>query len=311
DIVGDGGVFTTVEDLYLWDQNFYHNRLGKGGRELIDLILTPGTLNNGKKLDYAFGLRIHEYRGLKVISHGGSFVGFRAQMIRFPEQKFSVICLANLSSINPTKLCFKVADIYLANYFKEPEKEKIEIKPIKLPEKELKKITGIYYEPESGRLIKILLKDKKLIMKAYGYNITLVPISKTKFVSSDSPLDITIDFLGKNKKGKKKIQLRINDRKPVIFESIIPPVLNYDQLREHTGSYYSEELRFTYKIVIKKNKLFFDFRNAPKSPLEPTVKDKFWNKEGIKIEFYRNKYGSIKGFFLSTERAKNIEFIKK
>jgi CubicO group peptidase (beta-lactamase class C family) len=94
DIVGDGGVFTTIEDLFLWDQNFYHNRLGE--KNLISQLLTPGMLNNGEKLNYAFGLAVSDYRGLRLISHGGSFAGFRAQMIRFPEQKLSVICLANL-----------------------------------------------------------------------------------------------------------------------------------------------------------------------------------------------------------------------
>jgi|Deesub1362B_J571_1020462.scaffolds.fasta_scaffold00288_6 CubicO group peptidase (beta-lactamase class C family) len=312
DIVGDGGLFTTVEDLHLWDQNFYHNKLGKGGQELIDLILTPGSLNNGKKLDYAFGLRISKYRGLKVISHGGAFVGFRAQMIRFPEQKFSVICLANLSSINPTKLCFKVADIYLSEYFKEPKKRKeIEIKPIKLSEKKLKKIIGNYYESESGRLIKILIIDKKLVMKAYGYDILLLPVSETKFIGFDVPFDISIDFLGKDKKGEKKIRLEIERRKPIILKSIQPPSLSLSQLKEYAGNYYSDELQFIYKIMIKDNKLFFDFRNSPDSPLMPTLKDKFWNEEGIKIDFYRDNLGEIKGFFLSTERARNIEFIKK
>src|SRR5438132_6522627 len=57
DLVGDGGLMTTVEDLFLWDENFYENKVGGGGRELINQVLTPGKLNNGKTLDYAYGLR--------------------------------------------------------------------------------------------------------------------------------------------------------------------------------------------------------------------------------------------------------------
>ncbi|HYY93580.1 MAG TPA: serine hydrolase domain-containing protein, partial [Pyrinomonadaceae bacterium] len=55
-LVGDGGLMTTVGDLFLWDQNFYHNKLGKGSPDLIKLVETTGTLNNGKKTTYAFGL---------------------------------------------------------------------------------------------------------------------------------------------------------------------------------------------------------------------------------------------------------------
>ena len=120
DHVGDGGVFTTVEDMFLWDQAFYTNKLGK---QLMDLIQTPGALNNGEKLNYAFGLGIDEYKGLNRVSHGGGFVGFRAQMVRFPDQKFTVVCLANLGTINPSRLCTQIADIYLADHFKKAEKK--------------------------------------------------------------------------------------------------------------------------------------------------------------------------------------------
>jgi len=54
-MIGDGGVFTSVDDLLLWDQNFYDNKLGKADKKLIDKVLTPGVLNSGEKLDYAFG----------------------------------------------------------------------------------------------------------------------------------------------------------------------------------------------------------------------------------------------------------------
>jgi CubicO group peptidase (beta-lactamase class C family) len=58
DETGDGNVYTSVEDLYLWDQAFYNNKLG---RDLMDMLHTVGVLNNGVKLDYAFGLVIRDY----------------------------------------------------------------------------------------------------------------------------------------------------------------------------------------------------------------------------------------------------------
>src|SRR5437588_8636653 len=68
---GDGMILTTVEDLFLWDQNFYHNRLGDGGNDLIQEILTPGMLNNGARSKYAFGLWVDAYKGLRTIQHAG------------------------------------------------------------------------------------------------------------------------------------------------------------------------------------------------------------------------------------------------
>ena len=75
DMVGDGGVYTTVDDLLAWDRNFYDNRLGRGGPELIRQLTTPAALNDGEPLDYAFGLMVRDYRGLPTVSHGGAFVG--------------------------------------------------------------------------------------------------------------------------------------------------------------------------------------------------------------------------------------------
>jgi len=111
DTVGDGGVFTTVEDLFYWDQHFYHQQIG--GPQFLDQMLTRGTLNNGRSLDYASGLIHGTHRGLDTIRHGGGFVGFRAEMIRFPQRRFTVICLCNLSARDPTELAKRVADIHL------------------------------------------------------------------------------------------------------------------------------------------------------------------------------------------------------
>jgi len=109
--VGAGGVFTTVEDLARWDQNFYDARVG--GAELIKLVTTPGALNNGHLLEYAFGLEVRTYRGLRVVEHGGDFAGYHAYLARFPDQHLSVILLCNLSNINQVPLAHAVADIYL------------------------------------------------------------------------------------------------------------------------------------------------------------------------------------------------------
>ncbi len=74
---------------------------------------TVGVLNNGTVLDYAFGLRIGESRGLPTVSHGGSWVGFRAGMLRFPAQRLTVTCLCNRADANPMRLARAVAEVYL------------------------------------------------------------------------------------------------------------------------------------------------------------------------------------------------------
>jgi CubicO group peptidase (beta-lactamase class C family) len=108
---GDGNLLTTVENLAQWDRIFYED--SGNWAELTDLTLTRGTLNDGTAQDYAFGLGHGEYRDLETVSHGGGMLGFRTQFLRFPRERFSVICLCNLGSINASRLSNRLADIWL------------------------------------------------------------------------------------------------------------------------------------------------------------------------------------------------------
>ena len=97
--VGPAGLYTTVGDLALWDANFYDNRLG-GGAELIELMETPGRLDDGESTSYAAGLVVGNLWGLPVVRHGGAWMGYRAGVMRFPEQRLTSIVLSNAASID-------------------------------------------------------------------------------------------------------------------------------------------------------------------------------------------------------------------
>ncbi|MCP5104890.1 MAG: serine hydrolase, partial [bacterium] len=122
DLVGSGGLYTTVEDLFLWDQNFYHYKVG--GPELFKTIHTKGKLNNGEETNYAFALMHGNYKGLKTVEHSGGLGGYVSVLMRFPGQEFSVIILANAGNFNQQRFAHRVADIFLADQFKPKPKEK-------------------------------------------------------------------------------------------------------------------------------------------------------------------------------------------
>jgi CubicO group peptidase (beta-lactamase class C family) len=111
DKIGAGGLYSTVEDLRKWDENFYTHQVG--GDALQRLMHTRGVLNNGDTITYAFGNEISTYRGLRTVEHGGSMMGYKAHILRFPDQHFSVIETCNLGSINPGPLAHAVAEVYL------------------------------------------------------------------------------------------------------------------------------------------------------------------------------------------------------
>ena len=156
EMVGDGGVFTNVEDLLLWDRNFYEPKVG--GRKFLALLHATGTLADGKKLDYAAGLRVSKYRGLRTVSHGGAFVGYRADMLRFPEHKVTIVCLANVNSANPSRLCRAVADRVLDGQLEAAANAKgtrnkstgdaEKAAPVELTAEQQRALAGRYYSAE-------------------------------------------------------------------------------------------------------------------------------------------------------------------
>ncbi|MBL8267040.1 serine hydrolase domain-containing protein [Steroidobacter sp.] len=113
DLVGDGGLLTTVRDMVRWDQNFYNNVLGTRGAALIEQLQSTEPLTDGKPSTYAFGLMHRDLEGLKAIGHSGSFIGFRADYLRIPEQKLSAITLCN-GAMDAGKMNREALSIFLS-----------------------------------------------------------------------------------------------------------------------------------------------------------------------------------------------------
>lgn len=110
-IVGSGGVYTTLNDLFRWDQALYDETLVS--RATLDEAFTPASLNNGESIDYGFGWRIEENNGHRCIRHGGSWVGFRTHIARYPDDRFTIVILSNRADFTPEKYVDAIADIYL------------------------------------------------------------------------------------------------------------------------------------------------------------------------------------------------------
>jgi len=160
---GDGAVHTTLGDLLKWDENFYYGTVG--GKTLLSELQQPGTLNSGKTLDYAKGLFVEDFRGLRAIRHGGSWGDYRAELLRFPGQHFSVVCLCNRSDSDPEKRADKIAELFLAPLMNggEVNKDDLEIKnrPAALADG-LQKYPGDYFSSELGATYRFEPAEGKL-----------------------------------------------------------------------------------------------------------------------------------------------------
>jgi CubicO group peptidase (beta-lactamase class C family) len=115
--LGDGGVYTSVDDLIKWDRELReHTLLGKAEMQPALTPVQPiegaAKSEDGKPVSYGFGWFLDPYKAHKRMWHDGETMGFRTTIQRFPDD-LTVIVLANRTDINPADLALKVADLYL------------------------------------------------------------------------------------------------------------------------------------------------------------------------------------------------------
>ena len=105
----DGALYLTIYDMAKWDAALYTDKLLK--RSTLEQMWTPVKLSNGKTHPYGFGWMLGEVRGHRIIEHGGSWQGFKAQITRYVDDKLTVIVFVNQARANQTKLAHGVAAI--------------------------------------------------------------------------------------------------------------------------------------------------------------------------------------------------------
>ena len=117
-VLGDGGIYSSLDDLAQWDRALREHKL-LGEAEMRPALTPvqptdgPAKFPDGPVVSYGFGWFVDPYHAHNRMSHNGETIGFRTTIQRFPGDKLTVIVLANRTDINPEELALKVADLYL------------------------------------------------------------------------------------------------------------------------------------------------------------------------------------------------------
>ncbi|MGA8762961.1 MAG: serine hydrolase domain-containing protein [Candidatus Sulfotelmatobacter sp.] len=117
-VLGDGGIYSSLDDLEKWDRTLRrHTLLSEAEMQpaLAPVQTTDGAvkLPDGSTVNYGFGWFLDPYHGHKRMSHDGGTMGFRTTIQRFPDDKLTIVVLANRTDIDPEELALKVADLCL------------------------------------------------------------------------------------------------------------------------------------------------------------------------------------------------------
>ena len=173
-----GAFLSTVADLVKWNA-----ALDSGSvlpRATLELMWTPVLLNSGEAAPYGFGWFIEPSAGHRRIHHGGSLPGFRAEFARFPDDNLSVIVLANGDAAQTDVIALGVAAQFVPELL--PKRA-----AVRVGQRVLDAYAGRYVPRPNSMFTITRVGDELLLVSDSGVEMTLAPLSATRFFWTDSP----------------------------------------------------------------------------------------------------------------------------
>ena len=311
-IMGAGGIHTTVEDFGRWLNNY--DAATVGGREVIRAMTTATTLNDGSPAysgvdkTYALGLIVGTERGAPVVTHGGSWGGFRAQFYRFPEQKTAVATFCNLTTADPGGLTDKVVEIYLGDRLR-PDTAAAWTEVLSkearvdVPVATLRSLVGVWRNVERGEVRRTMMSGDTLVTEGQ-MRTAYVPLAGNRFrVGRGS--EIRFESEG----GTPTRMLVRGASGTVVFTRADSAALTDAQLAEYAGDYRNDEIDATHTWKVEKGKLVAYSGYRRLGEIDPSYKDGF-TRGGSVIDIVRDRRGRITGYTIQSGRVRDLRFTR-
>ena len=315
-VIGSTNVYTTVEDLARWDENFYTGQIG--GRAVSERMAQPGRLNDGRELDYAFGLMVgpaHQHRGWQVVEHGGGQGGYGSWMTRFPELHLSVVVLFNHFLWDMQDYAIKVADLFLEDKAAagQPAAAPAPAVPSGVSAPQLEKKAGQYFSAERAAVREVTYADGRLQLGGYA----LVPVSENLFFFEVEP-QTKVEFIPAADGAVAGVKT-ITSSGEYHYKRVEVVLPTADVLAQYAGRYYSPELDIYWTLVAEADHLLARRRKYVESKLTPLFADTFsddWEPligypTTYLVVFERDQRGAITGLRVSGSRVRHLRFIKQ
>lgn len=311
-VVGDGMLFTNLEDLIRWSNNLATGAVG--GEELIAKIITPGRLNSGVATNYGGGMynqNHYDIEGLPSIRHAGASAGFRSLYYKFLKQDVAFIILSNNANTNVWAHLDQLTPLFLENEIAEAQQlasanaVSLTTNSVKLSRKEKQRLVGNFFNAINGNLRSVELLDGQLFYKRSPDipGTPLVAISAYELVFEALPFVKLSYELGHN-----KMVFTVNDRDPIPFDRYESVVYQPSDLKAFEHNFYSEDLDVVYQVKAKGGRLQLLIEGEELVVLSPFSRDMFREEHFGYVKFLRDASGSITGFSRTDNTFTNLVF---
>lgn len=300
EVLGDGGVYTTLEDMLLWARAL---DTPQGYAQTIGRMIEPAKLNGGGVAEYGKGMMLKKHRGLEMMNHPGGIRGYRSDILRIPQRKLTVVCLCNSSDAEAGRLTRAVADVWLGDV-KEPA-------PVKLSDGELARKAGVFRDRTTGEVIQVASGNGALGIDWNGYQMVLVPETPMRFRSFNAPIHLVMEYRAAAGAKDEPSFLRVESEvhKPANFERVELLKAMPANVAEYAGDYFSDEAQAKFGIRYTEQKLVLLQEGQPVGVLQPTITDHF-RTATINIQFERDGAKKVSALRFSTGRVRRVLFTR-
>jgi CubicO group peptidase (beta-lactamase class C family) len=287
-IIGAGGLLTTVGDLLLWNENFTHTRVG--GPDFVRAQQASARLTSGHEIGYAAGLMVGSFEGTAEVSHSGATGGYRTWLARYPDKAVSIAVLCNSAAANPTRLGRDTARLWTKTTRpKEPAAATVS------PDR-LAALAGLYRRERDNGTVELRLKDGTLTWQGSG---ALRPVSASEFLLA------TGNRVSFATGGIMMFRAREGD---IGYRQVTPWTPSVDELSPLAGRYTSLETRADVVIRQQGAALTLQIGKGPEQPMRPTFQDSFSLDEGHSITFRRDSTGTVRQLSVGDARVWDLRF---
>jgi CubicO group peptidase (beta-lactamase class C family) len=306
--LGDGGLFSNVNDMKKWVSNYFTPEIGDS--KDIQQLTQKGRLTNGNEIFYALGVNVTTLKGWDRFQHSGSLAGYRNYLAIYPDLKLGIIVFGNVSSNpSPRDMVVQLNDLLIKEKTSATNQMMLDDSAAVLADTAaVLKYCG-HYLSNDGTEFRFVMRNKKLFWEAGENSNLLLKESDNRFIDSQ---DSTIRFVFSEIDHKKKSVTQYLSYTEHLFTSY--PTDNKPTEEEslaYAGSYYSPELDCSFGIASKDGQFILTSIRHEDLKLTYLGKDELIHKGGLgHLQIIRNNQNKVVAFDLDNGSIKNLTFNK-
>lgn len=290
-VVGPGGLLTTVGDWLTWNQALARKALGAA---LTDSLTRRMRLTSGREIPYALGLFVTDYRGVLEISHSGSTAGYSTFLARYPDRgQLSIAVMCNSASASPATYAHQLADRLIADF---PPAATLDTTPVDAGA--FARYAGVYRNDRTHAPLEVRADSGRRLRSLPGGWYWLPNGLRWHFEPGP---------------GGEPAGLRVaqadGDTVHYTYVAEQPWRPRTQELQAFAGSYRSEELGVTYAVNVVGDTLTLTLRPGRALPLRPVYPDAF-SARGSTVWFSRDRAGRITAMHVSETRLWDLVCVK-